>query len=205
MRYFVISLPERSDRLATFNAKMAAMPFANAIERHVGVKPLVPTGWSTSPGAYGCYQSHLAVLLRACLGTTIDDITVFEDDAFPVENADNILREFFARLPDDWCMAYLGGQHVSGTRPTPVNEHVLRGHNVNRMHAYCVRASFIKTAVQHLMDFKQWGRCRHHCDWRLGELHTHHPTYVPVRWAFGQDAGLSDITGFTSGQRLWQK
>lgn len=163
--------------------------------------------WTAGKGAWGCYQSHLKILTD-CLKNNIDSVLILEDDAVCVPDFTSLSKQFFAQLPDDWELIYLGGQHLKQLQhpPVRVSEHVQIPYNVNRTHAYAARGrSAIKRLCQHLEDKSSW-QTGHHLDHHLGVLvqRRSFPVYCPARWLIGQDEGHSSIAGRHLEQRFFE-
>ena len=142
-RCYVVSLARRPDRWARFLRQLPAdwplakpEPFA-AID---GQLVPHPAWWRQGKGAWGCYRSHLAIIeLRA--NDNCESILILEDDALPQPEFARRAGEFFAALPDDWQMIYLGGQliRLQHGKPRPAMRALLRPNNVHRTHAYGLR------------------------------------------------------------------
>lgn len=202
-RAVVISLARRPERLQAFWSRLRAeWPDARvdvfpAVDGHAEA---LPDGWKATPGAYGCYRSHLAVISSA-LSDGVEGLLVFEDDA-------TFLPWFADRMsslvPDDCEQLYLGGEHLKPPKPGPPG--FVRGVNVNRTHAYCI---FGRTALEKIHDHLQWNPARwtakHHIDHHLGELHEQGGinVYAVTPWMCGQASGTSDIDGKAWPDRLW--
>lgn len=204
-RVVVISLARRPDRLAAFLERAAAAWPGQAIDLIPAVDGQAeppPSWWKTTPGAWGCYQSHRRAIGSA-LADGVERLLVFEDDA-------TFAPDFPARLaavtvPADADWLYLGGQHLK--RPDPVCDGLVRGVNVNRTHAYALLGRRALTLVrEHLEpDPKRW-TARHHVDHHYGLLHTARAlnVYAASPWLCGQSAGLSDVDGRNRPERAWR-
>lgn len=201
-RVVVISLARRPDRLAGFyerlDGRLAPLPYPATD----GQEDRPPAWWKTTPGAWGCYQSHRA-LIDAALADGVESILIFEDDA-------TFVPDFAERLaglevPDDCQMLYLGGQHLA--RPEPGPPGFVRGRNVNRTHAYAV---FGRPALELLRDHLRpepalW-TARHHVDHHFGILHWSRrlAVYAVKPWLCGQADGVSDVSGRKVRARDWR-
>jgi hypothetical protein len=143
-------------------------------------------------------------VLDWCVQAAIDIVTVFEDDAIASSDCNESLLPFLESVPANWDMIYLGGQLLKKKEnpPQKVNDLCFRAFNVNRMHAYMIRGGMIRIARDYLLAHETWAG-KHHCDHRLGELHTSRNVYIPKRWLFGQSAHRSDISGFRHGTTFW--
>ncbi len=189
-RVVVINLARRPDRLTRFTAATTAgWPFATAerfaaVDGHDGPPP--PAAWAHGAGAWGCLQSHRAVL-DAAIADGVGSLLVLEDDAHPAADLPARAGAFLAAVPADWQCLMLGAEHLA--RPTPVAPGVLRCATSIRCHAYAVRGPIMPM----LSAFWQANRTDH-CDLVLSALMPHYPTYAPDPPLFGQAAGASDIS-----------
>ncbi len=222
-RVVVINLDRRPDRWDQLQRHLSEVnwPFRyperfRAIDAQK-IRP--PTWWRAGAPAWGCHQSHLRVLEQA-LQDGMNSILVLEDDVCFSQDFRRNTEQFLEALPNDWHQIYLGGQYIRPGKnpPTAVNHHVLKAHNINRMHAYAMRGSFIPAAYKHLCDYEshveqhkrlgpKGGEKAHHVDHRMGVLHEsgRWNIYCPTTWLAGQGAGRSDILGKDLGPRYWQR
>ncbi len=205
MKRYVINLDRRPDRLEAF---LRGLPEGvDPPERFAardGNTMTPPPWWSAGRGAWGCYLSHLAII-EHCLADG-QDVTIFEDDAALVPDYAERLRHYLAALPDDWEMAYLGGQLLRPYRNPPrrVNDLVYRPHNIHRTHAYMIRGTALPKIRQHLLR-TDW-RKGHHLDHHYGRLHESGEVkiYCPARWLAHQRPGRSNISGRDTDGFRWR-
>ncbi len=156
--------PERRERLDRHLVE-AGWPFAmpeyySAIH---GETVGHPEWWRVGNGAWGCYRSHLNILER-CLNEGIESVLILEDDAVLHHDFPKRVEQFLTKVPDDWGMLYLGGQHLHEniTPPRSINDEVMIPFNVNRTHAYAVRGEeYLKRLYHHLLApvFPTWNMC----------------------------------------------
>jgi hypothetical protein len=198
-RAFVLNMASRPERLAQFTAGLPDdLPFPQpdrflAINGHTCG---VPASWDQTPGAWGCLQSHLAIL-EMCLAERIKSALIFEDDALFVPGFSNHCRTFFAAVPDDWEMLYLGGSCrkflPSQSPPQIVNEHVVRCPSLTGTWAFGYRgAEFMRRLRDDLLERLDSPQ-RHHVDIMLCHLHDRYRVYAPSRWLVNHAAGVSDV------------
>lgn len=210
-RCYVISLARRPERYERFIAGLPDdWPFPRperfmAIDGHT-VGP--PKWWRQGNGAWGCYRSHLALIER-CLNEGVESVLLLEDDAVFPTGFSAAAAQFLNALPDNWQMAYLGGQllRVHLQRPTRVSDQVYRPFNVNRTHAFALRGrKFLQAVYEHLHEWGTW-KHGHHIDHHFGVLHQSgkYNVYCPGEWLVGQADGLSDIKAgkVTFPERFW--
>lgn len=202
---FVVSLARRPDRLDGFCSRLPAdwsLPAVQVRTAVDGQRQPPPDWWRTTPGAWGCYRSHLE-LLDQCLRDGVDRVLVFEDDA-------TFAPDFTARLdgldiPDDCQQLYLGGQHLSPPAHGPAG--LVVGHNVNRTHAFALLGrDTLELVRSHLEPGPHW-TSRHHIDHHLGTLHRHKRirVYAVSPWLCGQAAGPSDVGRGSTTDRWWSR
>ena len=210
-----INLERRPDRWRTFLQRLPSdWPFMRP-ERMPAVdgSRLEPPPWFARPdshanhppkkwhsarhGPWGCMRSHMRIW-EETLSTGKNNVLVLEDDAMFRLAFSAHACEFLANVPDDWDQIYFGGQHLEADRlpPVVVNDHVLRGQNVNRTHCYAIRPRMMGAAYTMLNTPwdantpNQW-----HVDHRLGEMHKtgRWNVYCPRQWLVGQAGGRSDV------------
>ncbi len=208
-RVCCINLDRRPDRWERFVEGLPAdWPF-RPVERVSAVdgERVPPPGWwRPGSGAWGCYRTHLR-LIEDALNQGVNSLLVFEDDALFGKDFASKVRRFLARVPADWGMLYLGGQHLKSKEvpPRAVNEEVCEPYNVNRTHAFALRGPAMKAVYRHLCS-NAW-RAGHHIDHHLGQFLERHdpryPVYCPRNWLVGQAGGDSNITPQTFPDRFW--
>ena len=202
---FLINLIFKTDRLEQFNkSKPASIGEVETVRAVHGDTVLNPGWWTAGRGAWGCYRSHLQILER-CYNEGVESYLVFEDDAIFRPDFDELLKQFQEELPDDWEVAYLGGQllHTQDHPPRKLSEHVYVPYNVNRTHCFAVHQRGYQRLYSHLnaVPFAQGFHIDHH----LGLLHESGSAkvYCPGRWLVGQDGGPSNISGNTNSATFY--
>lgn len=203
-RAVVISLSRRPARLEAFRGRFAAAwpgIGCDAFQAVDGQREAPAAGWGGTPGAWGCYRSHLAVIEQA-IANDIGRLVVFEDDATFVPDFAERLADL--SIPPDAEQLYLGGEHLKP--PTPGPPGFVLGRNVNRTHAYAVlgRAALEKLRDHLRWDPTAWGP-RFHVDHHFGKLHERGGivVYATHPWLCGQAAGRSDVDGRSWAARIW--
>ena len=164
------------------------------------------TDFRETPGAWGCWRTHCR-LWEDMLCREWPGVVVFEDDAVFRPDFAARLAAFLAAAPDDWDQLYFGGQHLRG-KWGEAGPGVRRAINVNRTHAYAVRATDRTRAGYWRLCSMAPARCagaRGHVDYVLGELHEtgQLTAYCPAEWLCGQAAGVSATTGKTCAENYW--
>lgn len=180
----VISLPERRARLLRFYSGLpAGWPFPPP-RPHRGVREEAPPWFRSSDGAWGCRQAHLQIL-QSAWDRGIEATLVLEDDAVAADHFTAAWQQLNARVPANWDMLMLGGQHIEIPAGTG---QIVRCVNTRRTHAYVIRLK----AIPHLIRI--WSAARRHIDHSLIDFQTSSWVYAPRQFLFGQDAGYSDIS-----------
>lgn len=211
---YLINMDRRVDRLNEFNETLPdPWPFPE-VERYRAVdgsKVPTPPQWKNGNGAWGCYRSHLNIL-EDCLMNGVSSYVVFEDDAGFCDDFTERVQEYIEHLPEDWGLAYLGGQNLKTAKspPQPINDFVFRPYNVNRTHAFMVRGNEMMRKLYRHLTWNGWIQKSHHIDHHLGRLVQRSyvaevrgqdvqkervPTYIPATWLCSQKAGKSNICG----------
>lgn len=196
----VINLERRPDRLKKFfDSFPDYWPFREPriIQAIDGERVPKPSFYKQQPGAWGCLRTHLRVYEDAMNKPISQGLFIFEDDIAWDKNAGDAITLFFANLPADWDMVYLGGlHHCLNTLPArPMEGHlgVWRGRAITTTYAYGISARFLPTLYQALLEAPQ-----DHIDQMLASLMSAQPdwkVYCPNPWPVGMDAGHSDICG----------
>lgn len=207
-KIFVLSLARRKDRLDKFFNNLPQpwiypeIEVFNAID---GREEKVPEWWKVGAGAWGCYRSHHEII-RYCINNKINSVLIFEDDAIFDTNFNDASKLFFDNLPDDWEMAYLGGQHLTKPSDTIIKDTIGIGTNINRTHAYAINNTGFSKLDKHLSD-QPWPSSKYHIDHMYGFLHNNDIIipYCPLYMLVGQDGGHSDIVNFNFPIRWWSK
>ena len=132
-----------------------------------------------TPGAVGCYLSHVKAWQHIAKSGRAYGI-VFEDDAAIPATALQHFMTHKARVPADWDIILLGYEG-SGDR---LHADVMRMHQFLRLHAYAITARAAKTLCETIMPIRQ------QIDWELnhymkqGTLQVYglYPSLVKVAW-----------------------
>ena len=137
-----INLDRRPERWKQVQLQFALQDL-NSVRRFPaldGVTLEVPPGWSDSPGAYGCLQSHLAVV-REARDNRLSRIWILEDDVVLDSHLNDKFSRYIQQLPSDWDMLFFGGLHLF-VRPQRISD------NISRLtHSYSTFAYALKETV----------------------------------------------------------
>lgn len=201
---FVVNLPFKTDRLASFTKSYpSCLPSFQIWPAVHGDSIRHPNWWSSGAGAWGCYRSHLQIL-EHCYQYKIESYCVFEDDAIFKSDFESLFGAFMKELPEDWQQIYLGGQllHEAQHPPKRVSDSVYIPYNVNRTHCFAVHQRGYELLYRHLFDKIHPGE---HIDHHTGRLHESGliKVYCPGKWLVGQDGGPSNISGNNNAATFW--
>ena len=199
-RCVVISLKRRNDRLNSFweQLKKHGWPFREpeVFEAVDGSVVPTPPGWKGGSGAWGCCQSHRAVLQRAIMDG-VENLLVMEDDMCMRSSFLREIEVFLSTIPQDYNGLMLGGQHLQ--RPIPVKPGIVRCTNCQRTHAYSMRGSYLKDLYAHWCSPAQ----STHIDHTMGPFQVRYRIYAPEPLIFGQARTRSDINCRINPAKFW--
>jgi hypothetical protein len=197
-RVCLINLKRRPDRLAHFRRLQReagwGLPEAVVFEAIEGDTVGAPPHFTQGGGAWGCLRSHVTCLERALMDG-VGAVLILEDDVTWFPDAWPRLRDFLARVPDDWDQLMLGGQHLRP--PRPAGDGVVRCTDCQRTHAYAIRGPALKSLL------RLWYTASVHIDWVMGPWQQGWKVYAPAEFVFGQAGGRSDISGRVSEAKFW--
>ena len=199
-RAFVISLPFRRDRMASFKEQeknvKGCLPEVEVWPAVHGDTCQPPRNWQAGAGAWGCYRSHMQIL-EYCLNNRVSSYVVFEDDAQIRPEFIDYVPAAFEELPEDWEQFYLGGQlmHAGSHPPIRVSDKIYRPFNVNRTHCYAVSRAGMLPLYQYCTELPFVGH--DHIDHHLGRWHEDaaNKVYCLSEWMVGQHGSGSNVSG----------
>ena len=114
-KVFCVSLTRREDRREKFKAQANALgipfEFWDAVDGLA--QNLSVPNTKITPGAVGCYLSHMAIW-QAALDNNWESVIVFEDDAKFADGFNTLVDAALPFLPADWQFTYLGGFEHGG-------------------------------------------------------------------------------------------
>jgi glycosyl transferase family 25 len=181
-----INLDRRPDRWSRME-KMFARHNISTVQRFSGIdgqKIDVPLSWKYSRGAYGCLQSHLAIVKRT-REERIPAILIFEDDCvFDHEFNEKVLA-YISQVPLDWDLLFLGGWHQSELLKVSAN--ISRSRNTWLAHAYALKHTLYDAFIEHCE------RGQEAVDHYLAMLQKHFNCYCCVPdlvWQQGEDSDI---------------
>lgn len=198
-RCYVINLKRRPDRLEVLRQKLVAChwPFQEPVvwEAIEGDKVGVPPDFTQGGGAFGCRQSHVAILARCLMDDVSGGVLVLEDDADLLPDFGQQWPQFASLVPDDWEGVMLGGQHH--TPPETLQPGLVKVRYAQRTHAYIARGRYLREL------HRRWANATVHIDWTMKDWQHQFRVYGPERWLVGQAGGKSDICGRVQSPQWW--
>jgi GR25 family glycosyltransferase involved in LPS biosynthesis len=141
-----INLDHRADRRSQAEAEFAK--YGLVVERVVGIKGNPGLVTPMTPGNVGNILSHRKCILMA-QERKWNTVLIFEDDVEFVGDVNALFDDYFSRVPEDWDMVYLGGNHWgerlqfndSNNRLTYVADNVYRTRYTLTTHAYAIKST----------------------------------------------------------------
>lgn len=152
---FCINLKERKDRLNSFRQEvfrhnLGEFEIFEAIKgKDVRVKSRL------LKGEIGIISSVRSILHRA-IEHNYKSILILEDDCVFNENIDRI-DQYFDKLPTNWDMVYLGGNHNTHDGADPpyyVNERIVKLHTTYAAHCIGFRRNMFDVLLKHTRDYR---------------------------------------------------
>lgn len=142
-----INLDRRSDRWAQVRSTFARHSIDNVIRFAAidGNEIPVPTDWEERRGAYGCMQSHLAVVCEA-REKKAPSILVFEDDVVFDRGFSEKFPCYIKDLPANWDMLLFGGVH--NEPPINLSDHIVRVTETTTTHAYAFKHTIYDAFIE---------------------------------------------------------
>lgn len=187
-KVFWINLPHRLDRAQQMVKQLDTLGIqAEGVAGFYGHELKVPTDFRATPGAFGCTLSHLALYAQA-MEQGLEAIAIFEDDCLFDPHFLFHFASFWAHLPADWQLAYLGGNHThfGAKPPVRVNDFVGRVEKTLTTHAYLIRRDAMKLALSAESAYKDV------IDVTLTTVQQQVPSYCAIPSLCSQAAGWSD-------------
>lgn len=143
-----LNLDRRPERWEQAEAQFASHQI-NRVRRFSALDGMtlpVPIGWDGSPGAYGCLQSHLAVV-REARRSELPSILIFEDDVVFDADFNEKFSRYITQLPPSWDMLLFGGLHVY-VRPQRISENISKITNSYSTFAYALKQTVYDSFIE---------------------------------------------------------
>lgn len=200
-RTYILALPNNHHRIRELRL---LFPDAVVVDAFHGRDLAAPEWFKAGFGAWGCYMSHLHVLMSA-IHDKLHSYLVLEEDALFVPEYHEHIQTLEEKVPSNWGQLYLGGSHQAA--PEMLDPYVYACHSVDRTHAFAVSAATFKPMLTHLMETElfMWQKRARHIDQVLQKAHEKclWPVYAPTWWFAGQRGGLSSISLDMQADRWW--
>lgn len=142
-----INLDRRAERWNQMQAKFQQHGIQN-VRRFAaidGLRAVVPSNWSGTPGAYGCLLSHLEVV-REARKLGVPGVLIFEDDAALDPHLQDNFSTYFRQVPPDWDMLHFGAMHMDA--PIEISRNVLKIRSANSTFAYALRNTIFDSFIE---------------------------------------------------------
>ena len=140
-----INLDSRPERWQRMQEKFAITTLGQErFPAYDGARLILPPTWRFSPGAYGCLQSHLAVIRRA-RAQGLPHVLIFEDDVVFAPDCHTRFASAIAHVPADWDMLFLGAGHLEDL--VVVAPQIVRLRRSYSSYAYALRASLYDAVI----------------------------------------------------------
>jgi glycosyl transferase family 25 len=142
-----INLDKRPDRWQRIRTRFVE----NGMDRVVrfaaldGAELDIPFTWQSFPGAYGCLQSHLAVVEEARKKAQ-PSVLIFEDDAVLAPDCNVKFASYVEQVPADWDMLFFGAIH--GQPLTKVNDNLIRVTHSLSTYAYAMKQTIYDAFIE---------------------------------------------------------
>jgi hypothetical protein len=154
-RAVCINLPSRPDRKLNFITQcekynLGNFDFFNAIDGNTLSNPN-----PISNGNFGLILSNIKILKKA-KEDNLNSILIMEDDCDFNDKIINI-DSYLDKLPDDWDMFYLGGNHNTwwggSIPPYEINDKIIKLHNTFTTHFVVIKSKMFEILIEELSTF----------------------------------------------------
>jgi GR25 family glycosyltransferase involved in LPS biosynthesis len=158
-KVYCINLDKRPDRLENFESQVKKYDLGNytrisAVDgESINVSEYTNT---LKPGELGLILTNLEIVKDA-KNNNYNTILILEDDCVFTDEIINI-QEYFEKLPSDWEMLYMGGNHnthVGMQGPIYVNEKVVRIHSTYTTHFVAIKNNLFDHLQVILSKYKE--------------------------------------------------
>tara|TARA_R110002096_G_scaffold82501_1_gene192008 strand:+ start:234 stop:875 length:642 start_codon:yes stop_codon:yes gene_type:complete len=134
-KVYLINLATRPDRLQRVKERLECLDIKYERLEAIDGKTIEPHH-HLKPGEVGCNMSHVSAL-RDAKRNNYGSILILEDDVVFKEDILERFNEGYKRVPDDWEIIFLGGDHIRP--PTKISEHIVKCNFTFNTHAYIIR------------------------------------------------------------------
>jgi len=189
-KIYCINLDDRKDRMVDtvkqfhkHNLWVERVPGIKGSDMNLDFPPEI------KEGAVGCALSQLFTL-KLAKQVNAKKFLLLEDDIEFDEDLNSKFNKYYAEVPNDWDMLYLGGQHFHGMNLTQVSEHIYRCEYTLAAHSVAFKYTVYDRFINKLVDITK------PCDVHYAESHKEINAYVIVPHLTWQRESYSDIEKF---------
>lgn len=141
-KVYCINLKRRPERLEEFQNEVVKHNLGDfeVFEAIDGISLKNNRSKSLKPSEQGLIESNLKII-KDCIKNNFKNVLILEDDCIFDDQVNN-LEEYFEKLPEDWDMLYMGGNHNThmGVKPpTIINDKVCKLHQTYSTHFVAIR------------------------------------------------------------------
>lgn len=214
-RVYVVNLDRRSDRYTAIQAAWAATGVDLPLTRWTACDGDIfdpPRSWDVGRGAFGCYLSHVSILVEQ-VRMGLENVLVLEDDATFAPDFAEKLKAVLNDLPTLYDQLYLGYQllHTDRLKPSRITENLGRASNCNRNHAILYSRRGAVRLLAHLLDLSERQKKEHIDHWLGRAIHEAtgndgqhlYDIYISIPPIVYQGGGKSDINGKNNPEHKW--
>lgn len=153
-KVFCINLDRRKDRMDSFQSQvdkydLGSFERISAVDgRTLDIKSL---GSKLLPGELGLVLTNIKIISES-VKNSYQQILILEDDCSFTDEIKNI-EFYFDKLPDDWEMLYMGGNHnthMGVEPPLVINDKVCKLHNTYSTHLVALKNSIFSDILDRL-------------------------------------------------------
>lgn len=147
------SRPERRELAEKeFNKHSLNVERVSAVKGNPGYKTNI------IDGHVGCILSHVKCINMA-KENNWDTVLIFEDDVELKDNCNELFDDYYVRVPKDWQLLYLGGNHwgnclqyKDGSKQLKIADNVYRTYMTLTTHAYAIKYTMYDYAISTLLS-----------------------------------------------------
>ena len=97
-------------------------------------------------GELGILETHRKLISEA-KEENLKTILIMEDDVY-FTNELKYFDEYMSKLPDDWDMLFIGGNHIYGESPIKINEKILKLNHTVAIHCLALKNTMFDVVLE---------------------------------------------------------
>jgi GR25 family glycosyltransferase involved in LPS biosynthesis len=150
-KVYCINLDKRTDRWEKVSKNFKDIGVDNIV-RYSGVDgnklDLTNMKYNKSllPGELGILETHLN-LIKEAKEKEYKSVLIFEDDVYFTDKFSEF-DDYMSKVPNNWDMLFLGGNHLYGDNPTPINEKIIKVTHTVAIHALVVKNTIYDIIIE---------------------------------------------------------